>query len=73
LCQQKEHGYRNGELLVTVISGDDQRLKRFVQAPTFITPYLQRGPSISKAPGESRSVAAVQRGYSDLKESWQNA
>ena len=28
----KEYGYRNGELLVTVSSGDDQRLKRFLQA-----------------------------------------
>jgi len=28
----KEYGYRNGELLVTVTSGDDQRMKRFLQA-----------------------------------------
>ncbi len=28
----REYGYRNGELLVTVTSGDDQRVKRFLQA-----------------------------------------
>jgi RHS repeat-associated protein len=28
----KEYGYRNGELLVTMSSGDDQRVKRFLQA-----------------------------------------
>jgi hypothetical protein len=26
-----EYGYRKGELLVTLTSGDDQRLRRFVQ------------------------------------------
>jgi RHS repeat-associated protein len=39
----KEYGYRNGELLVTVSSGDDQRLKRFVYALYFGA--LQRDPT----------------------------
>ncbi len=53
----KEYGYRNGELLVTMASGDDQRVKRFVQALYFGA--LQVEPTAQQLAAKSNELAAA--------------
>jgi len=51
----KEYGYRNGQLLVTMSSGDDQRLKRFVQ--TLYYGALQRDPTSQELTAKTNELA----------------
>jgi RHS repeat-associated protein len=53
----KEYGYRGGELLVTMSSGDDQRLKRFVT--NLYYGALQRDPTPQELQDASNQLAAA--------------
>lgn len=53
----KEYGYRNGELLVTVTSGDEQRLKRFVQALYYGA--IQTDPTAQQLTDKTNELAAA--------------
>ncbi len=53
----KEYGYRNGQLLVTVSSGDDQRLKRFVQHLYYGA--LQRDPTSQELTDKTNELATA--------------
>jgi len=62
----KEYGYRGGELLVTMSSGDDQRLKRFIT--NLYYGALRRDPTAQELQDTSNTLAtaAVQRGQPQL-------
>jgi RHS repeat-associated protein len=51
----KEYGYRNGELLVTMSSGDDQRVKRFVTYLYYGA--LQRDPTALELQDKAAQLA----------------
>jgi RHS repeat-associated protein len=53
----KEYGYRGGELLVTMSSGDDQRLKRFVT--NLYYGALRRDPTPQELQDASNQLAAA--------------
>jgi RHS repeat-associated protein len=53
----KEYGYRNGELLMTVASGDDQRLTRFVQ--NLYYGALQIDPTAQQMTDRTNELAAA--------------
>jgi RHS repeat-associated protein len=53
----KEYGYRGGELLVTMSSGDDQRLKRFVT--NLYYGALRRDPTPQELQDTSNQLAAA--------------
>ncbi len=53
----KEYGYRGGELLVTMSSGDDQRLRRFVY--NLYYGALQRDPTAQELEEKTNQLAAA--------------
>lgn len=53
----KEYGYRGGELLVTMSSGDDQRLKRFVTYLSYGA--LHRDPTAQELQDTTNQLAAA--------------
>jgi RHS repeat-associated protein len=53
----KEYGYRGGELLVTMASGDDQRLRRFVTYLYYGA--LRRDPTAQELQDTSNQLAAA--------------
>jgi RHS repeat-associated protein len=53
----KEYGYRGGELLVTMSSGDDQRLSRFVY--NLYYGALRRDPTAQELQGRTNELAAA--------------
>ena len=53
----KEYGYRGGELLVTMASGDDQRLRRFVY--NLYYGAQQRDPSAQELQDRTNELAAA--------------
>jgi RHS repeat-associated protein len=57
MAATKEYGYRGGELLVTMSSGDDGRVKRFVQ--NLYYGALQRDPTAQELTDQSNSLAAA--------------
>lgn len=66
MTSTKEYGYRGGELLVTMSSGDDQRLKRFVT--NLYYGALHRDPTASELQDASNQLitAAAQGGQPQL-------
>src|SRR5689334_21203860 len=62
----KEYGYRGGELLVTMASGDDNRLSRFVT--NLYRGALQRDPNSSELQNgiNTLGAAGANGGYSSL-------
>ncbi|MCA1614559.1 MAG: DUF4214 domain-containing protein, partial [Acidobacteria bacterium] len=65
----KEYGYRSGELLVTMSSGDDLRLKRFVQ--NLYYGALQRDPTAQELQDRTNELAAA--GYQGKSQLLQKA
>jgi RHS repeat-associated protein len=57
LAATKEYGYRGGALLVTLTSGDDQRLKRFVTS--LYDGALQRDPTAQELTEKTNQLAAA--------------
>jgi hypothetical protein len=61
----KEYGYRAGELLVTAASGDDQRMKRFVEGLYFAA--FARVPTSTELQQQTNALAqAGQQGQTQL-------
>jgi RHS repeat-associated protein len=57
MAATKEYGYRGGELLVTMSSGDDERVERFVQ--NLYYGALQRDPTAQELTDQSNQLAAA--------------